>query len=663
MHGCRSDGTIDDSDFSNPLPWIGVYVALFSLVCAVLMGFDLAEGFRRRRHWFPCRAFSLNATTLTLLGIAAKLPADINTAMPGRWDQLSKLTGAVLVCTAMGNIMPSLGVTDNIFSNTVALAILVITVVGNITTQLTTGVIYSFHLEHYIVLSFMLILLAITISSALIVSTTKEDLKMEKERNSDQKLEMTVDEYWLMAHTSSPQYVLGRSAALSLGSVCRPFVQEFRNFCARESDYEWSSVVVSISQMVTISVGTVAPAWRCLSAIGFRGRQIGCTSISNILMLKERIESRLKPWINRRWFRKSGRTLSNSGLWLLIVTQAVVVVFCKVVALFSLLVGLGLGNLCLMMRRLGTRLSSARSVCFVDEETPIPDQGKEEVLGAILRGFVLHLEGEDQFVELIMKSGRRDSEKSIQEGRDRPPVQLRKLIRKYSSEGFPKIGRCGIRQMSPNCWALPLVTLASIALAIPGIDRTKLKALRRGVDERLRYVRLVDKHLDIYGLVNAAEAADILWDQVDLFGRLFDTKLCRLSGRGDHVATEEILRILDNVGILEEIRGGQENGTEPVNWPPRVLAGMLTAEMSPVALFRWLCEAIADLLGACLINIPKVVWMECICSSTEKREERVEEAALLVGESQELLEFLNQHRAKGYPPQELWGRVNEWASR
>ena len=47
-----------------------------------------------------------------LLGIAVKLPADLNTAMPGRWDQLSKLTGAVLVCTAMGNIMPSLGVTD-----------------------------------------------------------------------------------------------------------------------------------------------------------------------------------------------------------------------------------------------------------------------------------------------------------------------------------------------------------------------------------------------------------------------------------------------------------------------------------------------------------------------------------------------------------------------
>ncbi|CAA6656129.1 unnamed protein product [Spirodela intermedia] len=254
-----------------------------------------------------------------------------------------------------------------------------------------------------------------------------------------------------------------------------------------------------------------------------------------------------------------------------------------------------------------------------------------------------------------MKSGRRDSEKSIQEGRDRPPVQLRKLIRKYSSEGFLKIGRCGIRQISPNCWALPLVTLASIALAIPGIDRTKLKALRRGVDEGLRYVRLVDKHVDIYGLVNAAEAADILWDQVDLFGRWFDTKLCRLSGRGDHVATEEILRILDNVGILEERRGGRKmTMTRTIR---EVDGGDVAG--GPISV---LCEAIADLLGACLINIPKVVWMECICSSTEKREERVEEAALLVGESQEL-EFLNQHLAKGYPPQELWGRVNEWASR
>ncbi|CAA6656131.1 unnamed protein product [Spirodela intermedia] len=369
MHGCRSDGTIDDSDFSNPLPWIGVYVALFSLVCAVLMGFDLAEGFRRRRHWFPCRAFSLNATTLTLLGIAAKFP-------------LSKLTGAVLVCTAMGNIMSSLGVTDNIFSNTVALAILVITVVGNITTQLSTGVIYSFHLEHYIVLSFMLILLAITISSALIVSTTKEDL--EKKYNTKLKME-----------NDSPQYVLGRSAnctasgvfcllgaVVLIQAVCRSFVPEFRSFCAGESDYEWSSVVVSISQMVTISVGTVAPAWRCLSAVRFRGRNIGGWSALSLekywfLMLNERRESRLKPWIDRRWFRKSGRTLRNSGLWLLIVMQAVVVVFCKVVALLSLLVGIGVWHICRMIRHPRTRLSLASSVCLVDK-------GRDEDFGADL---------------------------------------------------------------------------------------------------------------------------------------------------------------------------------------------------------------------------------------------------------------------------------------
>ncbi|KAL0329569.1 UNVERIFIED_CONTAM: hypothetical protein Sradi_4943600 [Sesamum radiatum] len=87
--GCTVSGTVDDSRFSEPMPWIGLYVVAASAACAIAMALDAFHGFRYRKFWFPCKFFALNATTLTLIGVAVKLSVDLNTSMPRPQDQLA----------------------------------------------------------------------------------------------------------------------------------------------------------------------------------------------------------------------------------------------------------------------------------------------------------------------------------------------------------------------------------------------------------------------------------------------------------------------------------------------------------------------------------------------------------------------------------------------
>ncbi|KAB5573726.1 hypothetical protein DKX38_000920 [Salix brachista] len=44
--------------------------------------------------WFPIKFFSINATSLTIIGVAVKLSMDLNTVMPRRVDQLIKRSSA-----------------------------------------------------------------------------------------------------------------------------------------------------------------------------------------------------------------------------------------------------------------------------------------------------------------------------------------------------------------------------------------------------------------------------------------------------------------------------------------------------------------------------------------------------------------------------------------
>lgn len=47
----------------------------------------------------------------------------------------------------------------------------------------------------------------------------------------------------------------------------------------------------------------------------------------------------------------------------------------------------------------------------------------------------------------------------------------------------------------PNCWALPVVTLTAIAVAIPHISHQAVEKLKYSVHEALMYIRVVENNL------------------------------------------------------------------------------------------------------------------------------------------------------------------------
>ncbi|KAI3746099.1 hypothetical protein L6452_08520 [Arctium lappa] len=126
LHGfCQTvyDSKVQGKIYSKPMLWIGIYIAVASLFCVLLMAADLFHGFRNRKLWFPSKYFTLNTASITVITITMKLLLDMTSQMPGFVDKLSKLGSMTFMCTMMANLMPSVASTANrdIFANVAAI--------------------------------------------------------------------------------------------------------------------------------------------------------------------------------------------------------------------------------------------------------------------------------------------------------------------------------------------------------------------------------------------------------------------------------------------------------------------------------------------------------------------------------------------------------------
>ncbi|XP_058086481.1 uncharacterized protein LOC131233713 [Magnolia sinica] len=697
--------SFNETRYSEPMPWIGLYVTAASIACFLAMTGDVVSGFRNRKLWIPCRFFSLNATSLILISIATKLPVDLNTLMPQLPDQLTKLSGTVLICTTMANFMPSLGTMEDsqVILNVVPLGILVITIIVNVCIEMVTGVIFTFLLEHIIILFFMLIMLLIFCSSALAVSNTKQLLRQQYELKYQQasddepddrtetstviKLRNDVRKCWMMAHCCSPQHVLSRSTMCTAsGAFCllgalvlsvaftRSIQMHFCYIPSGKSDYKWSTVFVFLCQFSAVWVGTVAPAWRWFNVVNSRCLEIKSWSeFKGEFKVEKYWIQRLREWkdrplpfdIGNRRYRKilhgSRNLVLNVGLCL----QIAIVLTSKSIRLVSILaVSLLKKTLfcfpCIILPRL---FKTYRSVSNDEMRS---SSGTE----IDLRDFVLHLEGEEKLVQLIMKQGYVDTEKWICRGRKKRLIHLTDLLKKCTiSEGFKGVGEfdsdrvssVGSKEPPPNCWALTLVTLTSIAIAIPCIGQNLIESLILGVNEGLRYVRLVEKKLDLKGPENMIDAADTVWLGIDLYHRWLDVDLAVLA-REDKDA-KKIIEHLAEIGkncILEFEKSAETVGEitkSTLKWPAKALAGNSLYRIcksilddyenkfgTVEELLEWLSITISDILGACLTNLPRAISMECFSSGIEAKEDSIRKAASLLGEAENILDTLG-HQA------------------
>ncbi|KAL3499562.1 hypothetical protein ACH5RR_038655 [Cinchona calisaya] len=685
---CAIFGRMPPTDVPiKPMPWIGLYAAVASLICSIGMAADTFHAVRSKKFWFPSKFFGLNATTLTLLAVGTKLSVDLNTELLGKEDQLSKLSTTIFLSTAMGNCLTSLGSMDNqsILMNVTALIILLVTVIVNISIQIWNNVAdYSLYCEYILATIAMLVLLLVYVSSALSVPTTKiyieakyqeihqiasDDQQDELRKFTAENLKSVIRRYWVMAATGNPQFVMARSSTCTTcGVICLliafTFVEaafriqwfDLLLFC---SDYEWSTACILAVQSLGITVGTIAPAFRLFSAVLFKWSEKGRKSWKNELKAEKYWTQKLEDWqkislplsIRGTKIRKLVHDIKHMTLSLCIKVQIAIVLTSKFI---------GLLFTCIL--RLFQLFLSHIRILKVESE---PDSESER--GHEMNSYVLLLEGEVGLPRRTLEKIFSEVDQLILTGKRKQPKFLINLLDRSSSyNGIADFDSDQVPSLHseepPNSWTLPVVTLASIAIAIPSIQSDKAGRLLKGVSQGLRYANLIEKCLKtIRDFGNISNSADIVWVGVELYHKWLDVHLHALKGKTSREILEMFAENAERSITKFKTNTDGELMKNPIHWPFEVIAANSMYRISRTLLidyegdnqltdeelFEKLSTMIGDIFAACLSSLPRLIIMKCHCDAIENREASVREAALLLGESEKILGILQQRDLSG----------------
>lgn len=653
-------------NFSAPMPWIGRYIVAASLICILAMLADAVQGIRRRKFWLPCRFFTFNAASLTLLGVVVKLPLDLNNPMPGKSDQMAKLSSIVFMSTAMANFMPSLALMDNkdIFMDMTALGILVITLVANVCIELGTGVIYSEKIEHIVVMLSIVFLFVIMCFSALTVPTIKSYLELEYrekgnmididdlvegEKPVEVKLKGNLRKFFVMAKTGNPQFVMARSATCAaccaiccLNGLLLLEVSLRDNLFGAHvksmSDYRRSTYCISRIQSAGVAVGTLSSLirWIAIATIKSSNKSI------NIKVEKHWLE-RLKDWkdspfalqIKNPKCRMVVQQIQNLILLNCIRVQILIVVASKIVQLFPILL-LSLLRSCFY--------SSSWCNHIINSESESVENLEEDI-----SRYVLHLEGEEELTQ-VMANKRDDTSWMMEIGRKQQPKHLMEILQKLTD--IRGVSKFDINQFQepPIGWKMTIVTLTTIATTIPNIHHKMVDNLLLSVSQGLKYVSFIEDVLETNeNSEKNKQAADVAWVELYLYRRWLDQELQKMDLQGK-----------TSKGILHSFVDIAQNYVTTDDYSrklTKVIAANSMYQMSQIILqdsekiddqtevhfFNYISVMIADALGACLINMPYAITKKCSSSAIEKREENVQHAIRLLGEAEEIIKSLEQH--------------------
>ncbi|PWA42036.1 hypothetical protein CTI12_AA379720 [Artemisia annua] len=683
---------------SQPMMWIGIYIAIASLVCTLAMAADLLHGLRNKKFWFPCKFFTLNAASITVITVAMKLPVDLTGEMPSYMDQAAKLGSLAFMCTIMVNLMPSLASMDNktLLANVIGLSILVITMIVNVIIQIYTHIINSTYHSYlyiyridcvmvaHIYVAMIFLLLIITISSSLTIPTSKEILEskyqainrtyltdqQQTQMSLVEKLRQHVRRFWVMAETGSPQFVMVSSPlSIASGVICvfvllmqtsvmvgfRNNYQKYGN--AYGSVYKRSILFIHVTQSIGVAVGTIAPMIRCFSVLSFKL----VTKLNRNHLMVCKVEKywtqKLYEWKeNQIPFPSSSRrsriviyNFKNIALSLCIGFQKVLVIFCKVIWLIPIMV-VKLVVYCLYC------LKSLKAKLF----TPPIDSRTSEINEDLSR-YVLQIQDEMELAERTLRTISKSMNSFILKAEKEQNNGLLKFLKK--SNGFNGVEKFDTDQIQPlhsvelvNSWSLPIVTLTCIAVSLPHIPEDRVESLVKSVGEGLSYTHLVEESLNISSdYVNIRKATVTLWHEFENNCKWLKNSLAKNAFEGKtssqilnwfaDKAEETILEInKSSSGIMMENNIPKE--LIAANSMYRIARTILHRDLSNIEplskkrLFALLNGMIADILSACFTNIPQVIIMKCHESAIEKREASVRVATKLLGKTTKILERL-----------------------
>ncbi|KAJ0815976.1 hypothetical protein HanPI659440_Chr00c23g0735811 [Helianthus annuus] len=677
--------------YSAPMFWIGMYIALASLVCILAMVADLLHGFRSRKLWFPCKYFRINAAFLTIISVAMKLPVDLTGSMLGEVDKAAKLGSMAFICTMMANLLPCLSTMDNneLLSNITALSVLVITLVVNVCIQIQTGVISTIYTGSYylkmntsvsvqinIIAStyviFLVVLLMVHVCSSVAILKSKKIIESKYQQRHDmaskeiqpspgeiltvEKLHKHVSNHWIMAGSGSPQFITACFHTTSASGVicllvtilhsCTMFGvihSIWHKYYDYDSDYGWSMIVIVIVQYIGLVIGTIAPLSRCFATLSFKVSSKIIRNHFNVFKVERRWTQKLYDW------KHTSIRLSFRSRNLEVVIETLKRLF------FSICIGLQNGVVV---------------VCKLEGNTD-------------LRPYVLQLEDEIELGERTLKGLSKTVNRLIQKGTKSQPNNLMKLILGKSTssfEGVKKFDHIDDHEVPcVDCWRLPVVTLTTISVSLPKIQTEEVDSLLESVREGLEYVKVVEKSLNAKNdHVSFQKAAETLWQEI-----IFDKKWLgnELQDPAFQVNTaEQIVEWFRDKAkdiVCSEDRNKDDTGggnddlirkSISANSMYRITKTIMLdchtnidATVGQKELFDTLSSIIADLVAACLTNLPQAITMKCHTSVIEEREDNVKDAAQLLGETTEIIKTLQERDIPEMNPSDL-PFIEKWSA-
>ncbi|XP_076927486.1 uncharacterized protein LOC143591056 [Bidens hawaiensis] len=683
--------------FSKPMLWIGIYIALASLVCTLAMVADLVHGIRNRKLWFPCKYFTLNAASLSVIAVTIKLPMDLNNSMSGRMDLDAKVGSLAFMCTMMANTLPSLATMDNkeLLTNIIALGVLVITLVVNVCIQINTGLLSLNHHEERldsneeakdqspymyayahrygivatVYVGFLLMLLIIYVCSSIAILKSKQILNSKyqgahettlNDVQSDttgiltvDKLKQYVRNYWIMAGTSSPVFVTACSATTSAsGVICAcgasfPVLMLYFGFLSDyKSDYKWSMLVIFLTQFIGVILGSIAPISRCFADLSFNMSIIWMWNHINVFKVESYWTQKLCDWkhssipflVSSRKNKIIVQKLITLVMSICIGFQNMVVVACKMIAFIPIFFVVSV--LCCIngWKWMKTVCSSKGAHVLVQHRPAQLEKFKD------LRLYILTLEEDIEVAERTLEGITKSVNLVIQKAAKNQPNNLMKLLQESCSDFKGNV----TTSHAEDCWSLTLVTLTTVAISLPDIPDELTDRLLSGVSEGLVYVTLVEETFNASNdCLSMQKAAKSLWVEVEVYHKWLGNKLRKLAPQ---VKTAK--------QILECFRDTSENMTAAeverlnicANSMYRVTQTILLSDhpninnISQEELFNKLTTRIADILAACLSNLPRVIAMKCHTDVIEKREASAHAAARLLGETMKIINTLQDHQ-------------------
>ena len=295
--------------------------------------------------------------------------------------------------------------------------------------------------------------------------------------------------------------------------------------------------------------------------------------------------------------------------------------------------------------------------------------------------YVILLEGEPQLPSKILKNICNEADKLIKVGQKNQPKNLIQLLQ--NSSNFNGVGRFDSSQVPslhsqepPNCWSMPVVTLAAISVALTNIAYENAPKLLVCIREGLSIVKLIEETLDRNGeLESIINAAHVIWDEVDLYRKWNGNDLKSTRERG--AMQKETLQNLSKIAE-KNVRDFMAQTRDilmqnPLNWPARVIAANSTYRITQTILLGMgdgelqddgdLCESISitisNILAVCLTNLVQVITLKCHREDITEREESVRRAAILLGESKEILEILQQRELPSLDVEKA-AKIDEW---